>query len=112
MASGLPNGALQASKAALNAALSESEQGEGQEVDMQAQAENIRTVFNDPTNFNVKVRLCLLLLLYYGLHMTQYSIPCIHPGPSGLILHLQRAETCHKPPYLRSLKPHFLRHLV
>lgn len=25
------------------------------EVDMQAQAEGIRTVFNDPTNFNVKV---------------------------------------------------------
>ena len=32
------------------------EPGEIQEVDMQAQADNIRTVFNDPTNFNVKVR--------------------------------------------------------
>ena len=67
-ASTLPAHALQASKAALNAALAENEvktssngdapleDGEIQEVDMQAQAENIRTVFNDPKNFNVKVR--------------------------------------------------------
>lgn len=65
----LPAAAQQASKAALNAALAEHdiktasngdaplEDGEIQEVDMQAQAENIRTVFNDPKNFNVKVRL-------------------------------------------------------
>ena len=71
-ASTLPGPALQASKAALNAALAENEvktaangdapleDGEIQEVDMQQQAENIRTVFNDPTNFNVKV--CLKLL--------------------------------------------------
>lgn len=57
---------MQASKAALNAALAEEEvknaangdatpeDGEVQEVDMQQQAENIRTVFNDPKNFNVK----------------------------------------------------------
>ncbi|KAI0652225.1 eukaryotic translation initiation factor 4E class I [Trametes meyenii] len=63
--SGLP---LQASKAALSAALAENqakeseeneadeslEPGEIQEVDMQAQAETIKTVFSDPTNFNVK----------------------------------------------------------
>ena len=65
--SSLPNPALQASKAALSAALAENEKkangdeslepGEIQEVDMQAQADNIRTVFNDPTNFNVKVGL-------------------------------------------------------
>lgn len=68
-ASTLPAAALQASKAALSAALAENqvktppangdaplEDGEVQEVDMQAQAENIRTVFNDPKNFNVKVR--------------------------------------------------------
>ena len=30
------------------------EHGEISEVDMQAQAEGIRTVFNDPTHFNVK----------------------------------------------------------
>ena len=66
----LPGPALQASKAALSSALAENlkdnekatngdqslEPGEIQEVDMQAQADNIRTVFNDPTNFNVKVR--------------------------------------------------------
>ena len=67
MASGLSGPALQASKAALSAALAENEiaekktNGESeleeiQEVDMQAQAETIRTVFSDPTNFNVKVR--------------------------------------------------------
>ena len=67
--SSLPGPALQATKAALSAALAENvkdsekkangeespEPGEIQEVDMQQQAENIRTVFNDPKNFNVKV---------------------------------------------------------
>ncbi|THH30058.1 hypothetical protein EUX98_g4112 [Antrodiella citrinella] len=68
-ASTLPGPALQASKAALSAALAENhvkdpqneqngdeslEPGEIDEVDMQQQAENIRTVFNDPQNFNVK----------------------------------------------------------
>ncbi|KAH9486875.1 Eukaryotic translation initiation factor 4E-1 [Psilocybe cubensis] len=56
--------ALQASRAALSAALADHppvtsenddlESGEIQEVDMQAQAEGIRTVFSDPSNFNVK----------------------------------------------------------
>jgi len=64
-ASSLSGPALQASRAALSSALvdqdistpteEELEAGEIQEVDMQAQAETIRTVFNDPTNFNVKV---------------------------------------------------------
>ena len=69
MTSTLPAAALQASKAALNAAMAENqiktppangdvEDGEIQEVNMEAQAENIRTVFSDPKNFNVKV--CLL----------------------------------------------------
>jgi translation initiation factor 4E len=65
--SSLPGPAHSASKAALNAALTENplpikngsdseslEPGEIQEVDMVAQAESIRTVFNDPHNFNVK----------------------------------------------------------
>lgn len=72
MASSVLSGpALAASRAALSAALADQDQpgvpepvlneeslepGEIQEVDMQAQAEGIRTVFNDPTNFNVKVR--------------------------------------------------------
>jgi len=56
--------ALQASRAALSAALADQtistndeellEAGEIQEVDMQAQAEGIKTVFSDPANFNVK----------------------------------------------------------
>jgi len=74
--SSLPGPALQASRSAIQAALAEHpetsapsaaddsqdkdsnesllEPGEIQEVDMQAQAETIRTVFNDPKNFNVK----------------------------------------------------------
>jgi translation initiation factor 4E len=75
----LPDPALAASRAALSAALADQqaaepakadadsgtgngdsaellEPGEIQEVDMQAQADGIRTVFSDPTNFNVKVR--------------------------------------------------------
>jgi len=66
MASSLTGPALQASRAALSAALADQaastnnavedplEPGEIQEVDMQAQAEGIRTVFSDPKNFNVK----------------------------------------------------------
>jgi len=68
MASILPPPALQASKAALSAALADNElketqlpqngdadeEGEVQEVDMQAQSDQIRTVFSDPKNFNVK----------------------------------------------------------
>lgn len=82
----LPAPAMQASKAALNSALAEVkdsgddskgdakdggaaddiEEGEIQEVDMEAQAEGIRTVFSDPKNFNVIVRnshLCHMLRL-------------------------------------------------
>ena len=69
MASTLSASSQQANKTALNAALTENpekhpatksnendvEPGEIQEVDMQAQADSIRTVFSDPTNFNVKV---------------------------------------------------------
>lgn len=74
----LPPPALAASRAALNAAFADQqsaepvqadadsatsepniedslEPGEIQEIDMQAQAEGIRTVFSDATNFNVKV---------------------------------------------------------
>ena len=77
-ASSLPASAMQASRAAVSAAMAEVkdvngsndatkgspevtngdnlEDGEIQEVDMESQAEGIRTVFSDPTNFNVKVR--------------------------------------------------------
>jgi translation initiation factor 4E len=81
--SSLPGPALQASRSAVQAALAEHpeaeahttskdgkagdedgslEPGEIQEVDMQAQAETIRTVFSDSKNFNVKVRLLTFLL--------------------------------------------------
>ncbi|KAJ8596938.1 cap binding protein [Rhizopogon salebrosus TDB-379] len=60
----LPASFQNANKAALSAALAENpddvpngsdgELGEIQEVDMQAQAEGIRTVFSHPNNFNVK----------------------------------------------------------
>lgn len=62
MTSVLSGPSLMASRAAVTAALADqkdandtAEPGEIQEVDMQAQAEDIRTVFNDPSNFNVKV---------------------------------------------------------
>jgi translation initiation factor 4E len=80
ISSSLPGPALQASKAALNAALAENplhvkadvdldpaEPGEIQEIDMVAQAENIKTVFNDPQNFNVKVCVFPMFLLCFFL---------------------------------------------
>jgi translation initiation factor 4E len=65
----LTGSALQASRAALTAALADQspaedlEPGEIQEIDMETQADSIRTVFSDPTNFNVKV--CNLLQRVY-----------------------------------------------
>lgn len=79
--SSLPGPALAASKAALSAALTENplpdkngadseslEPGEIQEVDMVAQAESIRTVFSDPLNFNVKVRMRASLYSCINVH--------------------------------------------
>ncbi|KAG9314415.1 cap binding protein [Chiua virens] len=85
MSSALPTQSQQASKAALNAALTENplfnnvsssdnqdvEPGEIQEVDMQAQAEDIRTVFSDPTNFNVKHPLYSAWTLWFDSPMTK-----------------------------------------
>jgi translation initiation factor 4E len=85
MASSLPGPAAQASKAALAAALAENEKstsdatassgataddGEGQEleVNMEQQADNIRTVFSDPSNFNVKVTHNSFSLRHYIRH--------------------------------------------
>ncbi|EKM83827.1 hypothetical protein AGABI1DRAFT_81550 [Agaricus bisporus var. burnettii JB137-S8] len=72
MASTLPPAALQASRAAINAALSDQnrnsddlEPGEIQEIDMDEQAEGIRTVFSDPKNFNVKHPLCSPWTLWF-----------------------------------------------
>lgn len=69
-ASTLPAQAASVAKAAVTASMAEAgdspepspatqngsdEDGEIQEVNMEAQAEGIRTVFQDPKNFNVKV---------------------------------------------------------
>lgn len=121
MTSTLPAAALQASKAALNAAMAENqiktppangdvEDGEIQEVNMEAQAENIRTVFSDPKNFNVKVRLAYSSRTDHDClpesSRALYSTRCIHHGLSGLI-HLQlRAGISHKHPCHRSPKRH------
>lgn len=72
MASTLNGPALAATRAALSAAIADNtpadvdaesfEPGEIQEISMEAQAEGIRTVFSDPTNFNVKV--CIISLFF------------------------------------------------
>ncbi|KAJ6575186.1 translation initiation factor eIF 4e-like domain-containing protein [Mycena capillaripes] len=89
--------ALTASRAALSAALADQaavnddeslEPGEIQEVDMQAQAEGIRTVFNDPTNFNVKHPLYSPWTLWFdspqtkGRNMPQTPISAFPQTPS------------------------------
>jgi len=86
MSSSLSGPAAQASKAALNAALNDTpkgekisidtavngeEEGEIQEVDMESQAEAIKTVFNDPTNFNVKHPLYSPWTLWFDSPMTK-----------------------------------------
>jgi translation initiation factor 4E len=77
-ASTLPAQAATIAKAAVNASLVDAgdspevansiengndEDGEVQEVNMEEQAEGIRTVFQDPKNFNVKVRPSLSVAL-------------------------------------------------
>lgn len=115
----LPASFQHANKAALSAALAENpdsgsngsdtEPGEIQEVDMQAQADDIRTVFSHPTNFNVKVcheNSLHTVQVFISLH---YSTPYIHLGPFGSIPLPQKAATYLKPPCLPSLKPLSLR---
>lgn len=89
MASTLPAPALQASRAALNAAFADQPQdnetdglepGEIQEIDMEQQAEDLRTVFSDPKNFNVKVTFQSLHILF-----TPYQ-PAFVTAPSVLTL--------------------------
>lgn len=123
--SSLTGPALQASRAALSAALADQptndavgdddslEPGEIQELDMQAQAESIRTVFSDPTNFNVKVGLpsCILLDLYSHALLAG-STRSTPPGRSGSIHLPPKAAICPRHQFLHFLKPLFLRHLV
>lgn len=111
----LTGSALQASRAALSAALADQnnssptqddlEPGEIQEIDMESQADSIRTVFSDPTNFNVKV--CSIYCKGIKVLRAKYGRPSIHftlLGPSGLIRLQARTAI-----YLRLLQPHFLR---
>ncbi len=96
--SSLTGSALQASRAALSAALVEHDQsnqirseeelieaGEIQEIDMQGQADAIRTVFSDPSNFNVKVRMSYLRSNFWVTLPCVCSILSILPGHSGSI---------------------------
>ncbi|KAF5374895.1 hypothetical protein D9758_000220 [Tetrapyrgos nigripes] len=78
MASSLQGQALAASRAAISAAMADhpvdgdlSEPGEIQEVNMEAQAEGIRTVFSDPTNFNVKHPLYSSWTLWFDSPLTK-----------------------------------------
>lgn len=106
----LPPQALQASRAALASALAEQpvqnessdnaneeslEDGEIQEVDMQAQAEGIRTVFNDPTNFNVKVD---AHLLYFNIPVSSFlcSTRFTRRGLSGSTHLPLKVGICHR----------------
>ena len=87
----LPASSQQANKVALAAALTENplanihppsgnpdvEPGEIQEVDMNAQAEGIRTVFSDPTNFNVKVLFSLCAI--HSTHPSRHQHPLYSP---------------------------------
>jgi len=113
MASTLSASSQQANKAALNAALAENpertlatntksnendvEPGEIQEIDMQAQAEGIRTVFSDPTNFNVKVCSRLGPCFADLLICSRTSILFTLHGPSGSIHQRQKAEIFPRP---------------
>ncbi|KAF5364535.1 hypothetical protein D9757_011331 [Collybiopsis confluens] len=79
MASSLTGPALAATRAALSAAMADNstssdentEPDEVQEINMEAQAEGIRTVFNDPTNFNVKHPLYSSWTLWFDSPMTK-----------------------------------------
>ena len=97
-ASMLTGSALQASRAAVTAAMEDQavpssapedlEPGEIQEIDMETQADSIRTVFSDPTNFNVKVCSLLQRVQVFRVKYNRFSILFTLPGLFGLI-HLQ-----------------------
>jgi hypothetical protein len=136
--SSLPGPALQASRSAVQAALAEHpeaeahttskdgkasddgslEPGEIQEVDMQAQAETIRTVFSDAKNFNVKVALLTFPLpifvqsAYLSLVHSTRSIPhghfgSIRPQPRVGIYLRHHLLHSHKHPSRKRLARHW-----
>lgn len=100
----LTGSALQASRAALNAAIADQESANSQsttagdeslehgeiqeiEVDMQSQADAIRTVFSDPSNFNVKHPLFSAWTLWFdspstkGRNLPQTPMSAFPPTP-------------------------------
>ncbi|KAG7099279.1 hypothetical protein E1B28_001138 [Marasmius oreades] len=95
MASTLTGPALTASRNALSAAMADhpdieedsKESGEVQEVNMESQAESIRTVFSDPTNFNVKHPLYSSWTLWFdspatkGRNLPQTPVSAFPPTP-------------------------------
>ena len=85
------------------------EPGEISEVDMQAQAEGIRTVFNDPTHFNVKASTIYTTTLKKNDASPLCSIRSTLRGLSGSIHRQPRAEIYHKRPSLPFHQHHFLR---
>jgi hypothetical protein len=88
------------------------EPGEIQEVDMQAQAEGIRTVFSDPTNFNVKVQSLLSSSRNISdLDRSRFSTLCTPLGLCGSILPPLKAVIFRRHLYLRSPKHRCLRRL-
>lgn len=110
----LTGSALQASRAAVTAAMEDQsvsssapedlEPGEIQEIDMESQADSIRTVFSDPTNFNVKVCSLLLRVRVFRVNLSRFSILFTLPGLFGLIRLQAKTEIC-----LRHLQRHFPR---
>ena len=110
----LTGSALQASRAAVSAAMEDQsvsssaqkdlEPGEIQEIDMETQADSIRTVFSDPTNFNVKVCSLLLRVQAFRLIYSHFSILFTLPGLFGLTHPQARTAIC-----LRHLQRHFPR---
>ena len=67
----------------------EAEEGEIQELDLAAHAEDIRTVFSDPTNFNVKVRPAFWPVSSHGIPirtLRNASTLSTLRGPCGSIL--------------------------
>lgn len=78
---------------------------DGQEISTLSQLEQIRTVFSDPSNFNVKVRtLCVIV----NIHMLTLSCSTrsTRLGLFGSIRLLQRAATCRPPPRHLPSPPH------
>lgn len=73
------------------------EPGEIAEVDMESQANGIRTVFSDPKNFNVKVcNVVSVICFSLPINSVRLSTRYIRRGHCGSTLRLPRAAICPK----------------